>query len=264
MRRPLLAMSLVAALLAGAAPAAAKEMVLGASVCGPAGCRPIEAPAVLPRLGVALMQGVAGTAPQSPPPLGAFYRVRTRPGTGDGALFVLPDGRLARMGMYWFRLPAPVARAIRAATDGFPPFRPAHPRAWIGAHRVADPRAEVALLRLTAPGRHRFDLGALRQLDIRVAFDRPTPWTSGPQFPMIAYVPRARVALRDGLRWMAVPAPLARRIAADAGLATPTAPRAGATSGWRTPALVAAAVAALAGVALVARRRGGLHGRTVP
>jgi hypothetical protein len=263
MRRPLLVIPLVAALLAGAAPAGAKELVLGASVCGPAGCRPLVPPAVLPRLGAALMQGVAGTAPQDPPPLGAFYRVRTRPGTGDGPLFVLPDGRLARMGMYWFRLPAPVARAIRAATDGLPPFRPAHPRAWIGARRVADPRPEVALLTLTAPATHHFDLGTLRQLDIRVAFDRATPWTDGPQFPMLAYLPRAHVVLRDGLRWMAVPAPLARRIAADAGQA-PAGTGAGSSAGWRTPALIAAVAAALGGAALLARRRGGLRGRTVP
>jgi hypothetical protein len=262
MRRLLFTTALAASLLAAPAQALAKGVIVThAAACGAGGCRAVTGPGAAHAIGQAVLrsEGENGGRPQASPPLQPFYRLVTRPMFQRPPMFVLADGRTAYMNGRWITLGPTAGDAVRTAIAGLPPVRPSGARAWIGTRRLRDPAAEVALLRLTTRA-HPITIATHRQLAVNLAFDQKTPWTVGPQYPMLAYYPGARVALRDGTTWVAVPAGLDRRLRADAGMIRPaTAAAGGGGSGSAAAWVLAPAALLAAAAALVVHRRRGFR-----
>jgi hypothetical protein len=168
----------------------------------------------------------------------------------DGMVFVLPDkgllGVLSSAGN-WFPLPSDLTDRIRRATEGVTPFPFRLTKATVNHRRAADPSAYVPLLAQGAGGPPATSAytHARRWITIELAAYRETPWTWGTL--RLNYDPVLKAAAAaTSYTWTPVPAALANRIEADAGLAPPPSR---ATSSfpwwWAALTLTAAAIALL-------------------
>jgi hypothetical protein len=245
---------LVAALLLGAAPAQAKEL-LGAELCGPDGCVTQHA--------AGLMEGPNGPFGgelQSPAKPGTWYRGYLLAGDRGKVLGKLPfyyvpgsGGQLVEPGRYgqvtaWTRAEGKIGALVAALAARIEPYgTPQMTSVTVNGKPVRDPQSYLRLWTLGHKA-----TGYPNGIDSgQIVFysDPASPWSDGNY--VVAYA-KSSLLLRDG-KVVALPKDVADRVAARASLA----PDHGFP--WTWTALVAAALLAVAvvvlAVALVRRLR---------
>ena len=270
----LLMLGLALALVVPATAAAKGELEMGSvMICGPSDCGPFDDEASLRWLS-GLMYAESPTTAEAPP-VSSYYELRwADEGLGDAPHslgWVVPDeGMIATQrfvgngGVKWFRLAGGIAGPLAGATRGIEPFpAPRLTRVYVGDREVADPGPYLALLGPLEPMPGR----AEPDVPLGLVTAAPTPWTMPSSYAELWYSPDEDAVLVDGT-WYRVPAELANRIDADAGLrqasppsaatpepvTSPSAPTDQAGFPWALVAELAGGIALLLGTLAVARR----------
>ena len=248
LRRLLIALITLAAVLVVVPDALAKGPVTSLEVCGADGCASIAVPSRLKGpLGLDQLMVTGRAASETPTPA-PFYRLRIGYGEGGALTVYYLSGGVMLRGQNWVVLGPWLSRAVDAAVAGQRPIVPELASVRIDGRLVADPRAYAPLLRPLPVSSGTVDANVTGSVGIYVTTTTASPWGLG-RVVFALYDPRTRLVDIGGA--VRVPPDMVRHaIERDAGIAGPGESMSGVV--W---AGGATAVAASAGVLLVGRRR---------
>jgi hypothetical protein len=250
LRRLVIALVTLAAVVVVVPDALAKGPVTSLEVCGADGCASTAVPSRLKGpLGLEqlMAMGTARAAGETPTPA-PFYRLRIGYGEGGALTLYYLRGGVVLRDQDWVVLSPWLGRAIDAAVAGQRPIVPELASVRIDGRLVADPRAYAPLLRPLPVSSGTVDANVTGSVGIYVTTTTASPWGLG-RVVFALYDPRTRMVDIGGA--VRVPPDILRHaIEQDAGIADPG--ESGSDVVW---AGGATAVAASAGVLLVGRRR---------
>lgn len=246
LRRLLIALVTLAAVLVVVPDALAKGPVTSLEVCGADGCASIAVPSRLKGpLGLEQLMMTGRAASETPTPA-PFYRLRIGYGEGGALTLYYLGGGVMLRDQEWVVLGPWLSRAIDAAVARQRPIVPELASVRIDGRLVADPQAYAPLLRPLPVSSGTVDANVTGSVGIYVRTTTASPWGLG-RVVFALYDPRTRLVDIGGA--VRVPPDMVRHaIEQDAGIAG----QSGSGLVW---AGGATAVAASAGVLLVGRRR---------
>jgi hypothetical protein len=236
----------VAALLLGAAPAQAKEL-LGAELCGPDGCATQRAAGLLEGPNGPFSGELASSAKPGP-----WYRGYLLAGDrgkvvgklpfyyvpGDGGGQIVQPGRYGQVTV-WTRAQGKVASLVAALAARIEPYgTPQMTSVTVNGRAVRDPQSYLRLWTLGKKATGYPD--GLDSGQVVFYSDPASPWSDGNY--VVAYA-KSNLLLRDG-KIVALPKDVAERIAARASLAPDDG------FPWTLTAIVAVAALAVAVIVL--------------